>query len=287
MYRLTVFIICLLPLVGYALPPHSPVPGGIAVIDLKSTSSTAPKVSYNNKRVMVLRDEKGWHAVVGIPLAAQAGQHSITVKEHNPPPATISFSVRDKQYKTQHITVKNKRHVSPNKQDLDRIWREKKFIHKALRNWRETDKIDTRLLKPVEGPYSSPFGLRRFFNKQPRKPHSGIDIAATEGTPIVAPADGIVTETGDYFFNGNTVFIDHGQGLVTMYCHMSRVDVKAGDVVKRGQTFGTVGKTGRVTGAHLHWAVSLNDARIDPLLLMQPESAQSPSSGSSPGLRPK
>ena len=253
---------------GYALPPHTPVPGGLAVVDLKSTSATAPTAHYNNKRVMVLKENNSWYAVIGLPLASQAGRHEVQVKEASPPPVSIAFTVRDKKYKTQHITVKNKRHVNPNKKDLDRIWSEKKRIKKALRTWRKKEGINLTLDKPVEGPYSSPFGLRRFFNKQARRPHSGLDIAAAEGTPIHSPADGIVVETGNYFFNGNTVFIDHGQGLVTMYCHMSRTDVKPGDKLKRGEVFGAVGKTGRVTGAHLHWAVSLNDARVEPLLLM-------------------
>lgn len=257
--------------VAYALPPHTPVPGGIAVVDLKSSSKTAPIAHYNGKRAMVLAENNNWYAIIGIPLAAKIGRHELQIKESNPPPASIAFNVRDKQYKTQHLTVKNKRHVNPNKQDLDRIWGEKKRIRKALKTWRDLADIDITLDKPVDGPYSSPFGLRRFFNKQARKPHSGLDIAAAEGTPIHSPASGIVVETGDYFFNGNTVFIDHGQGLVTMYSHMSRIDVKPGDSLKRGQVFGAVGKTGRVTGAHLHWSVSLNDARIEPLLLMKKE----------------
>ena len=127
------------------------------------------------------------------------------------------------------------------------------------------------MLKPVDGPYSSAFGLKRFFNGQARKPHSGIDIAAPEGAPIMSPADGTIALTGDFFFNGNSVFIDHGQGLISMMCHLSRIDVKEGDVVKQGDLLGAVGKTGRATGPHLHWTVSLNNARVNPKLLFKEE----------------
>ena len=124
------------------------------------------------------------------------------------------------------------------------------------------------MLQPVEGRYSSPFGLRRFFNEQARKPHSGLDIVANEGTPVRAAADGVVINTGNYFFNGNTVFIDHGQGLITMYCHLNRIDVSDGQQVKRGDLIGGVGSTGRVTGAHLHWSVLLNGTLVNPELFL-------------------
>ncbi|HEX5673933.1 MAG TPA: M23 family metallopeptidase, partial [Azonexus sp.] len=128
---------------------------------------------------------------------------------------------------------------------------------------------------PASGPLSSRFGLRRIFNGQPRNPHAGLDVAVGAGAPVRAPAAGVVANAGDYFFNGNTVFIDHGQGLITAYMHLSRIDVRAGQPVKKGESLGAVGATGRVTGPHLHWAVILNNTPVDPeLFLARPQTQQ-------------
>ncbi|MCG6887174.1 MAG: peptidoglycan DD-metalloendopeptidase family protein [Proteobacteria bacterium] len=250
--------------------PHTaPVPGGVAIVSIAPANEPAPSAWYNSHRVMVRKNGQNWEAVVGIPLAARPGTQRIKVKPAAAQSYYREFSVAEKQYKTQHITLKNKRMVNPYAKDLDRIRKEKKIILGALDNWREVPEVETAFIMPVEGRLSSPFGLRRYFNNQPRKPHSGLDIAASEGSAVRAPAAGEVLTTGNYFFNGNTVFIDHGQGLVTMYCHMSKIDVQPGQQVKQGELIGKVGMTGRVTGPHLHWGVSLNNARVDPGLFIQ------------------
>lgn len=247
------------------IPEHHAVPGGIAVIELPF--SKAPPTAYFQKRqVMVTQQQQQWLAIVGLPLTLKPGQHNIKLSA-NKKNRLISFQVTDKQYEAQHITVKNRRHVNPETRDMTRITHESKEIKAALRHWSEDNSPLSQLDLPVNGRLSSSFGLRRYFNEQARKPHSGIDIAAPTGTPILSPADGTIIQSGSYFFNGNTLFVDHGQGLITMYCHMQEIHAKQGSHIKRGQQLGTVGSTGRATGPHLHWGVSLNDARIDPALL--------------------
>lgn len=250
-------------------PRPDSVPGGIAIVELGLETPAPPSVYYGKKRVLVRRAGEQWQAVVGIPLSAKAGIHKLRIVPVNKKTYQREFSIHAKKYKEQHLTIKNKRMVNPTAEDMTRIRAEKKIIGAALSRWSEQPHVATQFILPVEGRLSSPFGLRRFFNEQPRKPHSGLDIAATEGTTIKAPADGIVITHGNYFFNGNTVFIDHGQGLVTMYCHMSKIMVKSGIKVRQGEAIGKVGMTGRVTGPHLHWSVSLNNTRVEPGLFLK------------------
>ncbi len=253
------------------LPRAEPVPGGVALVALDGHSRKAPRVEYEGRRIMVLRDRERWVAVVGIGLGAKPGEHHINLL-HEGGNSTYPFTVRDKAYETQHITISDKRKVNPNKLDLERIGRERKLIRAALDTWEQTPSVPLPLSLPVDGRLSSPYGLRRFFNEQPRKPHSGLDIAAPKGTPVRSAQSGQVVATGDYFFNGKTVFVNHGQGLVTMYCHLDSIAVEPGSRVERGEPIGTVGMTGRVTGPHLHWGVSLNRNMVDPSLLL-PEPA--------------
>lgn len=248
------------------LPENLSVPGGVAVIKL-NTNNTPTKAYFMKKRVMLQQNAQSWYAMVGLPLSLKPGQYKLAyhTKQGN---HTQPFTVNDKEYATQHLQIKDKRKVNPTEEDLKRIAKEKQIINSALATWRATTQVGLNFELPVEGRFSSPFGLRRFFNGQARNPHSGLDIAADEGTPIKAPSSAVVVATGDFFFNGNTVFLDHGQGLVTMFCHLSRIDVKPGDHIDRGQIIGAVGKTGRVTGPHLHWSVSLNDTRVEPRVFL-------------------
>ena len=261
---------CLVIRFGFAdaneLPIESNVPGGVVVVPIKSKDR--PKAFFYDKKVMVIGKSQDWKAIVGIPLKIELGEHKLKVVS-NSAEANYLFEVVDKDYEAQYLTIKNKRQVDPNKEDMLRISKERKLISKVKTNWREINNIPLRFIKPAKGPFSSSFGLRRFFNNQPRNPHSGLDIAAEKGTPIVAPAAGVVTNAGDYFFNGKTVFLDHGQGLITMYCHMEKINIKEGDSVSVNDVLGTVGSTGRVTGAHLHWSVILNNTTVEPLLFLK------------------
>ena len=222
------------------------------------------EVSYRDRPVMVLQEGDTHYAVVGISLGAKPGVHKITAGDER-----IAFTVEAKHYEEQRLTIASKRKVNPYAEDMDRIIREKRQINAAYTLF-TSGAVETSFSLPVMGRTSSPFGLRRFLNGQRRSPHSGLDIAAPEGEVISAPASGTVAVTGDFFFTGYTVMVDHGQGLITLYSHLSKIEVAVGDELAAGDLIGLVGKTGRVTGAHLHWGVSLNNARVNPELFLVP-----------------
>lgn len=261
---------------GDWLPDHTPVPGGVAVIDLGSAADPAPAtVTYDGTPVMVRASGDRWKAVVGISLDTEPGMHALAAGRRS-----VQFRIRDTQYEEQRITLRNKRQVNPEERDLERIRRELARMEAARTGWSEDAPGSLTMTLPVEGRLSSPFGLRRFFNDQPRRPHSGLDIANDTGTPVKSPIAGKVVDVGNYFFNGKTVLVDHGQGLVTMYCHLNAIQVRQGDRLEGGQVLGTVGATGRVTGPHLHWSVYLNGNAVNPALFL-PDTAL-PSNPDSP-----
>jgi hypothetical protein len=252
---------------------HRPVPGGVAVVPVLdlTDSPTPPVVTLNAQRVLVIKGDRSWWAIVGIALDTEPGEHALVVSATSttPQPSTVTLTVEPYNYKSQHITLKNRAMVSPPPQTLKRIKRELNEQLAAYATFSDFAPSNLIFEAPVSGRLSSPFGLRRYFNGKPRHPHSGLDFAAPTGTPVKSPADGRILMIGDLYFNGLTVFIDHGQGVISMFCHLSGINHLPGDVVKRGDVVGVVGSTGRSTGPHLHWNVSLNGARVDPALFLR------------------
>jgi hypothetical protein len=249
------------------LPQESSVPGGVKIIRLDAAGDGPPKVEVGGHRALVLEDSGTWIAVIGIPLSAPVGVFHATVTD-SAGARDLHFEVGDKHYTTQALKVAPGQ-VNLSAADLKRYGREREIMEQALDHWSSSPPATLRWPAPVPGVRSSSFGLRRVFNGESRSPHSGMDIAAAAGTPVILPADGTVLATGDYFFTGNTILVDHGRGLISMYGHLSAIDVKPGQQVAAGTRIGAVGMTGRATGPHLHWALSLNRAWVDPALFLQ------------------
>ncbi len=265
-----------------ALPRSSAVPGGVVILDVGPALGVAPDVRFEDRRVLTVVDGGRHKAIVGLPLATKPGTQRIEVKDADAPAREVTFTVADKKYREQSLKVQPGQ-VDLSPENAARVDAEQKRQRASLDSFSDSLPATFALRTPVEGPRSSSFGLRRVFNGQSRNPHSGMDIAAPTGTPIVAPADGVVLDTGDFFFNGNTVIIDHGSGFVTLYCHLSQYVAKKGEAVKAGQVIGKVGATGRVTGAHLHFGVLLNGASVDPALFLPTPAPAKPAASSPTG----
>ncbi len=184
--------------------------------------------------------------------------------------STRRLEIARREYRIQRIDGLPPRKVTPKAEDLKRI-REESALVKAARK-RDDPRTDFRrgFIWPASGRISGVYGSQRILNGEPRRPHFGVDVAAPVGTPVVAPADGIVTLAHpDMFFSGGTLIIDHGHGLSSSFLHLSEVLVEVGQRVRQGELIARVGATGRVTGAHLDWRMNLFDARIDPQLLVE------------------
>jgi murein DD-endopeptidase MepM/ murein hydrolase activator NlpD len=265
------------PALALELPQQSLVPGGVALVQLGNSATSAPAASVEGSPAMVVREKGQWLAVVGIPLSAPLGLHILNVREPDGTARELSYSVASKQYEEQKLTVAPSK-VDLSANDLARYQSEAQRLRAALATFSAQLPSSLMLLPPASGIRTSSFGLRRVFNGEGRNPHSGMDIAVPSGTAVLAAADGRVVDSGDYFFNGNSVLVEHGQGLVTMYCHLSQIGVTIGEQVHRGQQIGLSGATGRVTGPHLHFGVALNRAFVDPALFLPPVPVASPSS---------
>jgi murein DD-endopeptidase MepM/ murein hydrolase activator NlpD len=258
---------------AFVAPRVAAVPGGVITFRLAGAPDKLPAVAFNGRPVMVVRQNNLWIAIVGIGLSIEPGEYHIDVQQPGGGEQQLPFTVTAKSYATQQLKVAPSQ-VNLSPENEARVKRETEKYRAALDAFTPGAPSTLRLDPPVPGRRSSSFGLRRMFNGESRNPHSGMDIAAPTGTPVKAPLAGRVADVGEYFFNGGNVIIDHGQGLATMYCHLSKIHVEVGQELKRGEVLGEVGATGRVTGPHLHWGVSLNGAMVDPALFLPPAPAK-------------
>jgi murein DD-endopeptidase MepM/ murein hydrolase activator NlpD len=227
-----------------------------------------PRARISGHRVLVTREGGEWIALVGIALDAKP-RSSMRLQVEGPEGkyALLRIQVGAKNYASQHLHVAQEQVDLPAKQ-LARYLREQAHLRKVLGTFSPSPPRNLTLLQPVDGPRSSTFGLRRYFNGESRRPHNGMDMAAPEGTAVLAAAAGRVADFGEYLFSGRTLILDHGQGLLSLYAHLKTANAQVGQAVEAGTQIGEVGRTGRVTGAHLHFSVYLTAAAVDPALFL-------------------
>jgi murein DD-endopeptidase MepM/ murein hydrolase activator NlpD len=257
--------------------PDEVVQGGIYVIgaaDEGNIASIRGEFMGRNIFFNPTRHPDAFAGIMGVNLIAEPGIHrlKITVLRTDGNEDTLYFTVTVKRgnFKAQYLTVPDK-WVHYDEKTLERIRKENKIVGAVYKTETETRLWSAPFMMPLEGRITAEFGLRRFFNGEPRASHSGIDISAVTGTPVLAANDGKVALAMDLFFSGLSLFIDHGQGLYTMYFHLSDILVSEGDSVKKGEVIALVGATGRVTGAHLHFGVRLNNNKVNPWDLVNVE----------------
>jgi murein DD-endopeptidase MepM/ murein hydrolase activator NlpD len=250
------------------LPKERLAPGGVAVVDL-GAGEVKPVVLFAGNPVSVVNDRARWFAIVGISLSQTAGSEMILNIDDGHESLNLSIPIGSFPYGEQHLKVA-KKHVDLSSVNLERNNRESAHISQLKKTFSEKNISTFRLKVPCKGEISSSFGFRRFFNGQSRSPHRGMDIAAPSGEPVISAGDGIVIDVGNYFFSGNMVTVDHGQGFLTLYAHLNAIDVTVGQAVRAGDMIGLVGATGRVTGPHLHFGVILGGESVDPALFLEP-----------------
>ncbi len=241
---------------------HNPHQGGVAVIELKEFIKK-PKVFFQSNEVKVLEKEGKYFAVIGIGIDEKVGKKHIVAVNQNKK-VSLYFNVTKKSYKKEYIKLKTNKRVTLSKENLQRFKKEKAKSTKVLKSFNKTLSSNLEFISPLNGRISSTYGKRRYYNNKPKSPHKGIDIATKRGTSIVASESGVVKIAQEFFFNGNTIYLDHGEGVITMYAHMKGFEVGEGDFVEKGEVIGYVGTTGRSTGPHLHFGIMLNAKAVDP-----------------------
>jgi murein DD-endopeptidase MepM/ murein hydrolase activator NlpD len=201
---------------------------------------------------------------------------SITINSQDQEPETITLKIAPRQYNIQKIEGVPAKTVSPPASDLQRIKQDASMVRESRKLVSNKQDFLKGFIKPANGPVTGVYGSQRFYNGVPKSPHYGIDYAAPIGTPVIAPADGVVTFAhNDLFYSGGTLIIDHGHGLSSTFLHLSQILVKPDEQVTLGMEIAKIGATGRATGPHLDWRMNWLDQRIDPDLVLKVLPSQS------------
>lgn len=267
---LLIFLIILSPLTVQALPigeEFRNIKGGLLI---KEVSEDEYKNGFKLNNVNLLTYSKGqkFFLIYGIPYNSNVGSNIIKITNNSSLiDKIINFKIKNKDFQTQFITV-SKKYTTPSKMNLLRIKKEKRLLLSSKKGWINRNP-DLKFILPVNGTETGVFGTRRFYNKKEGKTHNGLDIATKKGVAIVAPSSGSVLLTGNYFYNGKFVFLDHGRGLKSIFIHMDKINVSKGQIIRKGEKIGEVGSTGKSTGAHLHWSLILNETYINPKVFLE------------------
>jgi len=249
-----------------AATPAALKQGGVVAITVTSERALAElELADGDTRISLERTAGGktFRGLYGVDLAAASGAHPVVFEAPNGA-ARLAWTLKIAagRFRVQRLSV-NSRYVEVPKEEQERIKADQARVEEAYRRGSAV-RLWTSFARPLNAPSQGNFGVRRVYNGRTKSFHAGLDLAAAEGTPVAAAADGRVVLAGDLYFSGGTVLIDHGAGLFTQYFHLSRIDVKEGDTVAKGVRLGASGHTGRVTGPHLHWGAKLFGARVNP-----------------------
>jgi len=239
----------------------------IKITALQDTKNVSVTFDNNNISLHYDNSSRSYIGFIGISQNTAPGKRDVQILFNNKENINKKINIQKKNFQIQHLSLP-KTKVDLSNKDLKRHNKEKKIVAYLFTNSKELKLFNSKFIKPIDTKISTPFGVKRFMNKKPKNSHSGIDFKSKMNDPIKSINKGIIVFTGNHFFSGNSVYIDHGLGIVSMYFHLSVIKVKTGDEVKKGDIIGLAGSTGRSTGPHLHWGIRVNNIRVNPLSLI-------------------
>ena len=249
-------------------------PGEIIIISVKGGPEVKnAQIRFLGNKYQLVKDleRNGFLAIIGIDLGVKPGTYPLTIYtqdsagEWDTLEKQLAISVRE--FPVKRLRVKEE-YVTPPAEVRERIRRESELLKSIYQRFTSAWLGEGTFIVPANGKVFDNFGERRIYNDKPRSSHGGVDISAPTGTPVLASNSGEVVLASDLYFSGKTVIIDHGLGLFSLYCHFSKINVKRGQDIRRGDVIGEVGSTGRVTGPHLHWGIKILGSRVDPYSLL-------------------